>query len=336
MRDQHLAEAEKPALPRPACYRPYATGRFEVKAGLRKLGADFGNGDRDKQAFQIDEYWPAYRKAKLTARAERLQKFVIEREISAETRPALIQLIIARLLAEHPQFFREYPSKSGGIVLNCGITGETLSFDRRFQLRHVKKVEAADPPYYSALDALACQIQEDLAVVEVRDGGKNQLTGLHLCFPNHWAAEQKIGLDFAAIHEPVPGTEKINRNAPALLETITRQRPFVRFAWGLATDKRLNHHPEPPPDIEPAAWRGRRFDPSNPNLYVRIERQTTIPIPELSTFVFIIRTYFEDVSALSFKKRLQLAAAIKSMDPETRIYKGIAGQEVSIIDWLEI
>jgi hypothetical protein len=67
---------------------------------------------------------------------------------------------------------------------------------------------------------------------------------------------------------------------------------MVRFAWGLSTDTPLNHHPEPPMNILPLQWQGRNFDPNNPRLYLRIERQVIWGLPKYEAVLFVIRTYF--------------------------------------------
>ena len=59
----------------PARYFPLESGRYEVKPGLFKFGTDFGNGDADRQVFQIDDEFPRYQAAKMAARQERLSKY---------------------------------------------------------------------------------------------------------------------------------------------------------------------------------------------------------------------------------------------------------------------
>jgi hypothetical protein len=59
----------------PARYFPIESGRYEVKPGLFKFGTDFGNGDADRQVFQIDDQFPRYHAVKLAARQEQLSKY---------------------------------------------------------------------------------------------------------------------------------------------------------------------------------------------------------------------------------------------------------------------
>jgi hypothetical protein len=176
------------------------------------------------------------------------------------------------------------------------------------------------------LDALALTVQEDLAVIQ-RDGDRHWLAAIHLCFPNHWAAEDKIGQPVAAIHAPVAGIEPINRQADKLVDAMIHATTgFVRFAWGIATDTELNHHPANP--------RGRQFDRKNPRAFLRIERQTIWGFPEVDASLFTIRTYFEDLAELPVAQRAKVITAIESMTPAQLAYKGLAGGRDDLLSWL--
>ncbi len=313
-------------------YHPYAKGRYEVGAGLYRLETDFGHAGVDRQVFQLDERWPQYRRAKLAARAQDLDRYRCIAGLGAAARRALVELCLQRLSIEHPRWF-EREHRGGVRILHCRLSGETLHVDESGELLEVEGGQDLHPPYACALDALAAQVQEDFAVVEV-DAGGDRLSALHLCFPNHWAAREKIGRDFAAVHAPVPGMARLNRQAPALTSTLASRGPFVRFAWGLATDTRLNHHPEPPPGEDAGPWRGRRFDPIAPALFVRVERQVCHALQPAQAFFFGIRTYFYDVQTLEQPHRAALARAVTAMDEAALRYKGLYESRDAILDYL--
>ena len=191
------------------------------------------------------------------------------------------------------------------------------------------------PPYIDSLDALACQIHEDLALVSRRTDGSDWLAAVHLCCPNHWAAEEKVGRDFAQVHAPVAGMGPLNQRSADLVRAMIERGPYMRFAWGLGTDTRLNHHPEPPPGIPPADWQGRHFDPEHPRLFVRVERQVLWGFPQQEAALFTIRTYFRDCARLTPQERTQLRLAISSMTPQTLAYKGLAAHRDPILEWLK-
>ena len=324
-----------PSLPSPADYFPLARGRYEVAAGLMRLGTDLGNGAADGHIFQLDCDWVRYREAKLASRAEARSKYVCRAALPLEMEREAARMIVQRLVLEHPQYFSLTPPADKGRELRCGLTGDTLVFNRGMELDAVRYGAAVDPPYSDALDALACQLQEDFALDHVEDDGRDELVALHICLPNHWAPEEKLGRSFAAVHGPVPNFERLGRQSAALLRAVVERGPFVRFAWGLATDTRLNHHPLPPRDApDTTLWRGRRFDPAVPELFMRIERQATWGLSSSRAFLFTIRTYFRDVRALDREQRCLLAEAVESMDVATQRYKGLLECQEDVLRFL--
>ena len=300
----------------PAVYFPLVRGVYDVAAGLRPLGTDFGNGPVDGHVFQLDADWPRYRASKLACRADRLGKYVARADLDEPAAAALVDWFSARLTTEHPARFRRH-----GHHIHCDLTGDAIDL-------------TADP--FAAFDRLAMQVQEDVCLTRV-DDGRDWLAAGHVCSPSHWSVERKIGLPFTAVHEPVPGIGPINRSAAAFVRLMVDRGPLVRFAWGFATDDRLNHHPEEPPGVDPDDWRGRRFDPAHPRLFLRVERQVTWGLPAASAAAFTIRVSHVDGKAIRADpvRRDLLRAALRSMSPAALAYKGLAGSVDDVVAWLE-
>lgn len=315
------------------CYFPLQKGRYEVTPGLHVLGTDFGNGRNDKLIFQIDANFLHYREQKLTARKERLEKYYCAGTLEPDKKSYITRFIMHQLCKEHPILFRHQLQNNHHQLL-CRITGDTLIFDQNFIL--LTPLPDSNG-YVDCLDGLAMQVQEDIALVEIPDRGNDRITALHLCFPNHWAAEEKVGQSFLSSHAPVPGMAKIKQHAVQLLDNLLNRGPFVRFAWGLATDERLNHHPIAPDYAKTEQWQGRLFDPANPELYLRVERQVIQGLPAINTLLFTIRTYFYDVANLkrSPEKRQALQSALQSMSAAILHYKGLTQNLPLILDWLK-
>jgi len=314
-------------------YFPLDKGQYQVSPGLHALGTDFGNSNADNLIFQFDENFDHYRQTKIAARTEALEKYYCKEELVTKKISIINRFIIQQLCHESPDLF-SYQEQNNQHYLHCELTGETLVFDPQYKLsgNHPDSIR-----YVDGLDALAMQVQEDIALVEKTNDGRDRIVALHLCFPNHWAAKDKISKSFLASHAPVPGMEKINQRAEQLLNSLLNKGPYVRFAWGLATDKYLNHHPIAPEGVDKNLWQGRCFDPTNPHLYLRMERQVIHGFPSIDTFLFAIRTYFYDVATLkqSPSKRQALLSALQSMSAATLHYKGLAESLPLILDWLE-
>ncbi len=317
-------------------YFPLSNGRYEVKPGMIPLGFDLGAGEFDTKVFQIDSNFGKYRQVKLLARRENLAKYYQTCNFSAEVESAVTNLIISRLTEEYPQYFGFERLTDNKYKFHSQLTGEIFYLNNDLQLQAVQASEAS-PQYIDTIDALALQIQEDLTVIRRDDDAKNWLAAVHLCYPNHWSAAEKVGKDFSTIHSPVACMEKINRRGDGIVNTMISCKPMVRFAWGLSTDTRLNHHPEAPMGVLPDEWEGRCFDPENPRLFLRIERQVIWGLPEVDAALFTIRTYFRDCVEIKQDPvlRSNLCSAINSMTPDSLVYKGLLESKDSILAWLE-
>jgi hypothetical protein len=230
--------------------------------------------------------------------------------------------MIDRLVREHPDLFAwtDYD-------LYCSLTGERIRFNKSLEFKTPGAL------YISALDALAMQVQEDIAIVST-ESGRDWLSAIHLSFPNFWAAEEKIGKRFPAVHEPVAGMEQMNRHADHLVRVMLEaSEGLVRFAWGITWDDELNHHPNPPAD---GAERPRAFDPKRPRAYLRVERQTVWGFPDVNAALFTIRTYLYDVAGIRSDpaRAPLLRAAIESMKETSLAYKRLVGTRDALLNWL--
>ncbi|BAZ37923.1 hypothetical protein NIES4101_38490 [Calothrix sp. NIES-4101] len=323
-------------------YFPLENGIYEVKPGMVRFGSDFGNGIADRQVFQFDDQFPDYRSVKMRSRAEKLSKYYQTHNYFHHLAQAVARLIISRLTLEHPEYFQVENQLENlaniNFALNCKLTQEKLYFDANYQLQQVEmSAQSISPAYISTLDALAAQVQEDITVICRTTNDFNWVSAIHLCFPNHWSAADKIGKDFAKIHESVAGMEKINQRGNAIVNTMITREPMVRFAWGLSTDTQLNHHPEISPNLPIPESQSRKFDLHNPQLYLRIERQVIWGLPEFNAAIFTIRTYFQDVAKIKqdTARRHKLISAINSMTRNSLIYKGLLTSRDDILQWLQ-
>ena len=282
--------------------------------------------------FQFDRQWPQYRRTKLQSRHEQFDKYICQQDLSAALASKATKWLIRHLVTEHPGLFTLLPSRHHQ-SLQCILTNETLVFDK-----HMELVDAVNSDrchdYRDGLDALCCQFQEDLAIIQVANAN-DRIAYLHLCMPNHWSPRDKIGRSFVSAHRPVPGMQKISSRAVPLVDMLSQDGPFERFTWGLSTDTRLNHHPDAPPTMEPMQWHGRNFDPALPELYLRIERQVTAAIPGSKSFIFTIRTYLRDIRNLDRNECRRLLQAVTTMPDDILTYKGLKGSRELIISRLD-
>jgi hypothetical protein len=182
--------------------------------------------------------------------------------------------------------------------------------------------------YFDALDALAGQEQEDLAVFSMEEG-RGWLSAAHVCFPNGWAPGEKAGGSFAELHGPVAGMGEMNRRGEEFVRLMVgAEEGLVRFAWGVTFDDELNHHP------------GRQrvgFDAGRPRAFVRVERQTIWGLPTVGAALFTIRTYVYDVER--FRVDAELRAALGAGRPWMSefwgFYMGLGVGFGELVGWVE-
>ena len=176
-------------------------------------------------------------------------------------------------------------------------------------------------------------VEEDLAVL---DGADGTLPWLCVCVPSHWAPEEKLGLQFAAIHAPVADNAPLLAASGHLVGLATGGACWERYVWTITPSAQHDRHPARHPRMP---WP----DTTDPQVfaaqcYLRAERQTFFPVGQgTRQAVFTIRVMVEPlVSALCTPERAQrLHAALASMSATVLDYKGLAQAQPPLLRWLE-
>ena len=179
---------------------------------------------------------------------------------------------------------------------------------------------------------LACS--DDLVVLHRRGEGLLTAELLAVAFPSGWPPRRRGGATLRELHGPVADGERLQRAAPALSEALLMKGPLRQHVWGLDPDGRLDRDPSAPdgpgamtsepPSGDPADW------------WLRVERQTSVPLPHLDRALFTIRPYLVPLTALSPAQCLVLAQAVGSMSPASLAYKGIADLAADLVCWLQL
>ena len=144
----------------------------------------------------------------------------------------------------------------------------------------VKELGAVpDQSMPTALEEAASLVSDDLCLLSSARPHDWRLVAGVLCAPTFWTLPERIGLDLAALHGPVPGGD------PALAARIGRvfsglepDTVLERFNWTVqASDKRYT------PDRPLVSGKAET------DLHLRVERQTLRKLPQTNTVVFSIR-----------------------------------------------
>jgi dimethylamine monooxygenase subunit A len=141
--------------------------------------------------------------------------------------------------------------------------------------------------------ALAQALQEDFVILHDEPGVGFRTHFLSVCFPSNWNPADKLGLDFSAIHAPVADNALLQAGARGIVDMAFRQAPMLRHVWLLTPNGDLAQHPE----TRRTRWEDALVAADAPDasgrlldqVFFRVERQTTLPLPALRRGVFFIR-----------------------------------------------
>lgn len=178
----------------------------------------------------------------------------------------------------------------------------------------------AVPP--RTLRGIAERVQEDLVVIHRGAGSRDAAIAVDVSFPSDWRPERIVGTDFRFIHGPVPGFADNAAQARSIVSTMIERGPYVRFVWTLKADDHLDHHPDGGPYPE--------WSPDGEG-FLRVERQITVPFPDVSAALFLIRTYLYPFAALSAVECNAISRAVRTMPAPAGAYKGFAEPRAIIL-----
>jgi hypothetical protein len=185
-------------------------------------------------------------------------------------------------------------------------------------------------------DALALACQEDIVIMRLLPDGRHRAESLHVLLPSAWNPREKYQQSFGTIHEPVAESSRLVASAGNVMKAIVTKGPYIRFGLSLTTLPTLDNHPD----------LAKPWDPSwlaSPDLLaskvaVRMERQTTYPMPDLGRALFTVRIYSTPLVDLAESRPdlvRRLAAILRSASPAILAYKGIAEYALPVAEWCE-
>ena len=164
---------------------------------------------------------------------------------------------------------------------------------------------------------LELAFEEDFAILE---GNGGTLPWLCVCAPSHWAPEDKLGRAFAAVHAPVADSRSLREAAPSLVRIVTGGMRWERWVWSISPSPRYDQHPrrhaptpwstaDGPWDFARACW-------------LRVERQTFLPVHGTRQAVFTIRVQVEP-----------LASAVDTPEPAARLHDSLASMSEAVLEY---
>jgi hypothetical protein len=139
-----------------------------------------------------------------------------------------------------------------------------------------------------------------------------------VCVPSHWAPEDKLGLDFAAVHQPVADNSALIAAAQQLVALATSGECWERFVWTISPSPRYDQHPRrhartPWPSTADSEAFARQC-------WLRAERQVFFPVGQgTRQAVFAIRVMLQPLAQAVERP----GAAVRLRDSLTSMSQGV-------------
>jgi hypothetical protein len=180
----------------------------------------------------------------------------------------------------------------------------------------------AQPPFERLCDMLALSVQEDLVIGRpALDDRADYMECLLVALPSHWIPLEKVGLSFMAIHLPIADSERLVAASDHVVQAISTKGPFVRYNWTLSTADWARNPATDPTFADKSNALYRLDDPQAmlEQLYLRVERQTTVPFLPHQRYLFAIRIYQHTMQAAltTDERRERLLSCLESIPPST-------------------
>lgn len=256
-------------------HRPYRTAAALFEIGLRPMEIE--------RWLDVGADHAAFMSAKRQRLKGRPPLFYgsIPRSLAAQSE--LLRAAAASLLANHADVFRA----EGGHILDL-MDGS----------RHALEGGDCEP-----LETLGGMLEEDFVLFE-KEEGRDIVTAVSNAYTSSGRIVSCVGRNMRFAHEPVPGlNETLGDRIDRVIGNVQPGKPVVRFNWfvtGVA-DRLF-----PPPASE--GFRGRAegviaalaedFGRAGEILWLRVERQTFLRLPETGALAFGIHTYSDPLSMI--------------------------------------
>ena len=309
---------------------------YRVRPDLHRLEAGAVAADVDPgplSVFRCDATWPDVRRERLAALEHHPEdvRAVDDEKRSGERLHAAGLALAHAVAAEWPQRVRVdgealvLPTLGVRVEPDGALAPAEAPSEGGGERRTVHML-ADRPATLRRLEGIASSLHEDLVLIGP-GSGSGRVAWLHVAFPSGWEPGAMAGASFERLHAPVPHAEGLRRAAPALVRAMIDKGPFVRYVWGVAPDGARSRHPRHAAAMTTSA----PIDAA----WLRVERQTTLPLPRLGLAVFAIHVYVTPLPlALAVPgRRAAFLAAVRSLDPLTRRYKGVPWSDDALAAW---
>lgn len=257
-------------------HRPYIAAGAAFEIGLRPMEvAHWLDTGPDHGDFM------AAKRARLKGRPP-LYYRSIERSHAAQSE--LLQAVADNLLTHHGKSF----SHDGSAII-----------DRLDGTRHDLDADGLEP-----LEITGNLLEEDFVLFQ-REDGQDIVVAASNAYTSSGRIVSCVGRDMRFAHDPVPGlNDQLGARIDRVIGNVQAGKPVVRFNWFLPPiASRLFPVASHGANIEASEQVAKRLNedfllvPST--LWLRVERQTFLRLPETGALAFGIHTYSDPLSSIA-------------------------------------
>jgi hypothetical protein len=288
-------------------YFPFADDTFKMVMGVKALN--------DNSLIEVDS--EAYREElalKNTLLSDDYDEYFRAPPETERSQWEVVELLLKNMASHYPQYFE------------LEIDGEQWRWRNRLLDDEVRFVFGrSDSLPLPPLDWVGRQVQEDLLILSGNAADGMPLIAGHLCFPNAWCLNDKMGKSFLDIHHEVPlFAEYLGRSSNLLLERLKPGRPVWRVNWSIKATSRLNHLPRFSYE-ERLTHQHFTVENIGERSFLRLERQVLSRLPETDAILFTIHTYQAPIVSVAERADYagRIARVVRTMPEELLRYKGM-------------
>ena len=293
-------------------HRPYLTAGAAFEIGLRPMAmAQWLDIGPDHAAFMADK------RARL-AGCPPLYYRSIPRSRTAQEE--LLQVVAANLLRHH-----------GGVFTADGDGIRGAIDDSRHDLR-----DAVREP----LDVLGGIVEEDFVLFDAEDG-RDIVIAASNAYTSSGRIVSCVGRDMHFAHEPVLGlNEVLAARIDRVIGNVQAGKPVVRYNW-FVTPVASRLYPDEHSQAAAAAAvvQALAADHSRAGglLWLRVERQSFVRLPETGALAFGIHTYSDPLSVIAedTDSLVSLHRLLGAYSEGRLAYGGMLATRTPILRWIE-
>ena len=295
-------------------HRPYLGAGAAFEIGLRPMDmAQWLDVGADHAAF-------------MAARRERLSGspplYYRTMPASRGAQAELLRTVARHLLADHAEYF-------------CGGAGEII--DRLDGSRH-----RLDAPEREPLEILGGLVEEDFVLFD-GEQGQDRVIAASNAYTSSGRIVSCVGRNMHFAHEPVPGlNDALAARIDRVIGNVQADKPVVRFNWFVTPiASRLFPERSHAANVEAGEAAARAladdYTKAGDMLWLRVERQTFVRLPETGALAFGIHTYSDPLSVIAADRDSLTAIhrLLASYSDERLAYGGMLATRGAITKWIE-